>query len=321
MFSLKLSFNISLNDKKNKPLMPSFTDFIDNSTMKLSELSLNRRPATIKNYRTAIRSLRIYIQEADLASLPITKEELIKYERWLAHRGTSLNTSSAYIRSLRSLYYICYPDAEEDLFHHLYTGNARTSKRALDIDSVRRLMECRPLPDSPLRMWHDVFLFSIYALGMPFVDLAHLRWKDIHDGFIFYKRSKTKQQISVPITSEMQQILDLYRFLATGELVFPILGSYDTPYNKYQNRLTQYNRALKQIMKNAGLSHKLTSYVARHTWATLANKAGIRLAHISQAMGHSSIKTTQIYLAQISNDEIVADSLAVTRLMTSSKTL
>ena len=315
MITFNLSFKLNFNTKKNKVTTPTFSDFLEKTVIEIPTLLPQRRPATIKNYRTAIKSLRTFAQATSFMKQHITSENLKKYEQWLHQQGISRNTSSAYIRSLRSLYNYIYPQENIEMFRSLFTGNTRTAKRALDISSVHRLITNRPKLYSPLRLWHDVFLFSIYALGMPFVDVAHLRWTDIQGNFICYQRSKTGQKISVPITHEMRNIMEHYRHQAADNLVFPILMSYDSPYQAYQQCLSRYNSALKHLMRRAQLSQNLTSYVARHTWASLANAAGIPVSHISQAMGHANLRTTQIYLADLSGDDIMKDSLAVVHLI------
>lgn len=314
MFTFKLPFSIGKHHEE-KTSAPTFAEFFDRAEMILPELSQRHRPATIKNYNTALGSLRLFCAKAEAINLPITIKRLQLYEKWLRMRGTSPNTSSCYIRSLRSLFFTIYPKADKELFRHLFTGNMRTMKRALDPESVKQLIACQPPHTSSLRLWHDVFLFSVYALGMPFVDVAYLRWSDVSNGFINYRRHKTDQHISVPITPEMKQIMDYYRSRTHDNLIFPILRSYDCPYHTYQHRLSQYNFALKRLKRRAKLSQNLTSYVARHTWATLANTAGVSLSHISQAMGHTNINTTQIYLNHISDDDILNDSLTVANLI------
>lgn len=278
-----------------------------------------RRAATMQNYDTAIRSLVKYMNESQSADNVLDAAQLHLYEEWLHTRGISRNTSSCYIRSLRALFYMLYPNDESHLFHQVFTGNTRTMKRALNADAVKSLIEIMPTLRPRMRMWADVFLFSILALGMPFVDLAHLRWSDIKNGMIHYRRSKTSQPIIVPVTSDMMQIMEKYRDRGREDLIFPILPMFDCPYIKYQQALYRYNKALKKLSEMAQLPEELTSYVARHTWATLASTSGMNVHHISQAMGHTDIKTTQIYLSNISTDQMMEDSLGVAKLFMQSK--
>lgn len=313
------TFKSLLRFAKHKNTTPSLADFVTKASTAMSSLSRQHRPATIKNYKTAITSLQRFAEMHAVFNQPVSSDIMRQYEQWLKAQGISPNTSSCYIRSLRSLYNAFYPWGDKDIFRHLFTGNARTMKRALPPEAMRQIIACQPPLTSPLRLWYDVFLFSVYALGMPFIDLAYLRWSDVSDGFINYRRHKTSQQISVPITPEMSEIMDYYRSRTSDDLVFPILPSHDCPYHTYQHRLTQYNFALKQIKDRALIKQNLTSYVARHTWASLANSVGVSLSHISQALGHADIGTTQIYLNHVSTEEITADSLAVTQLIIKKK--
>lgn len=317
MFTFKSLLRLATARHQNTT--PTFTEFITKSLAAIPELKGYHRPATIKNYKTAIASLQRFANMSDVTDQPVNSDIMQQYETWLRAHGISPNTSSCYIRSLRSLYNSLNQQGDKEIFRHLFTGNMRTMKRALSPEAMRQIIACQPPYTSSLRLWYDVFLFSVYALGMPFVDVAYLGWSDVSDGFINYRRHKTGQQISVPVTPEMSNIMNHYRHHAADNLVFPILSSHDTPYNIYQHRLTQYNSALKHLQSQACLPRSLTSYVARHTWASLANTAGISLSHISQALGHTNIKTTQIYLNHISSNEILSDSLAVTQLIIKKK--
>ena len=151
----------------------------------------------------------------------------------------------------------------------------------------------------------DMFLFSYCTRGMAFVDMAYLRKDDIRGGSIHYIRRKTGQPLCVRMEPCIRQIVD--RYADRSEVyVFPMLKSEDPEktYARYQVALNYYNRQLKQLGRMLHLDSGLTSYVARHSWATAARNHNIPVSVISAAMGHQSEKTTQIYLAMLEDSVI-----------------
>lgn len=212
------------------------------------------------------------------------------------------------MRSLRAVYNKGKRQCDSrrgDSFAKVFTGNAVTQKRALDKATVDRLRTASPERGSRQRTAQQLFLFSLYAMGMAFVDMAYLRMDDIKGGCIIYRRKKTGQTIRIKIEPCMQTVIDeLHQEGST--MVFPLLDS-DRPHaihRQYQAALKQHNRQLKAVAREAGITENITSYMARHTWATLAHERNIPIAVISKAMGHTSERTTRIYIAEL-NSEIV----------------
>lgn len=156
-----------------------------------------------------------------------------------------------------------------------------------------------------LALARDMFIFSYCTRGMAFVDIAYLKKENIRDGMICYARHKTGQQLSIRIEPCMQKIIDRYDY-ASGHYIFPLLTSDDSTqaYREYQTAINSYNRQLKRLSKMLPGDCKLTSYTARHSWATAARNHNIPISVISAGMGHSSERTTQIYLATLENSII-----------------
>ena len=114
-------------------------------------------------------------------------------------------------------------------------------------------------------------------------------------------RRKTNQPLTIEWEKPMQDIIDRYAAHTTqSPYLLPILtGQEADPYNRYKQIECRVNRNLKKIGIMAGINTALTTYVARHTWATVALHMNIPLSIISEGMGHRSYKTTQIYLNSI----------------------
>lgn len=255
------------------------------------------RHKTAANYLTAARSLTAFAGRADWHFADLTAAMLDEYQRWLIAHGVAMNTISAYMRSLRTLYNRACGGTADSPFGSVYTGRAMTAKRSAAAQDIRRLKALVLRPKSPLALARDLFLFSFYAMGMPFADMARLSRAQISGGMINYARQKTSQRVSVCIEPCMQTIIDRYADNAS-DLVFPMLRGVPprTVYRIYSNRLRAYNYALARLSDMVGATRRLSSYVARHTWASQAYQNGIDLRLIGKAMGHTKPSTTLVYI-------------------------
>ena len=259
-------------------------------------------------YKSTRSSLAKFISRPDVRMSEVDSAFVRRYEDFLYSNGSSGNTVSYYLRNLRSLYNQAVTDGYhprgEYPFAKAQTRPAKTVKRALSRTDMQNLADLNLENEPELEFTRDLYLFSFYAQGMAFVDIAYLRKSNIRNGFIQYIRRKTGQIINIRIESCMKKIIDHYK--TKSEYIFPIITSSDEKiaYRQYQNSLGYYNKQLKKISDLLGLPSPLTSYVARHTWATAARNKNIPLSVISAGMGHTSEKTTQIYLASLDNSII-----------------
>ena len=229
-----------------------------------------------------------------------------RYQQWLHEQHVTPNTISCYMRSLRSLLYRLKPSLkQQSLFDTVYTGKAHTDKRSIPFADIVRIRGLSLSPASPLAFSRDLFLFSFYALGMPFVDIAFLLKSQIHNDHIIYYRHKTGQRICIKLETPIEQIIHRY-IRKDSPYVFPILsaGTHADVFRDYENARSRYNRHLRKIGEMAGLAHRLTSYVARHSWASMAYHANIDLSVISKALGHTSPNTTLTYIREIDDQRI-----------------
>ena len=139
---------------------------------------------------------------------------------------------------------------------------------------------------------------------MSFIDAAYLRKTDVRGGEIVYCRHKTHRTMAIGVNTHIQGLIAKYSAQDSPYLL-PILGTAgDATRLQYESALRRVNNALKRIAVIANLPVNLTTYTARHSWATIAKFKGIATSVISDALGHDSEKTTQIYLASISISEI-----------------
>jgi len=277
---------------------------------RIAGLDAADRLGTARNYRRAYISFSRFLCGADLPFPELTEQLVNDYNRYLIRRGIVRNTISFYMRILRSVYNKAVRQhlvEQKFPFREVYTGIDRTRKRAVDEQTVARLARLELRPSSSLAFARDLFLFSFCTRGMAFVDMAYLREKDIRDGTIRYIRHKTGQQLTIRIEPCIDRIIRRYaRNRGANGYLFPILKSDDPheAYAQYQLALNYYNRLLKKLSAMLGLEHGLSSYTARHSWATAARNRNIPLSVISAGMGHASEKTTEIYLSLLENSVI-----------------
>ena len=195
---------------------------------------------------------------------------------------------------------------DKNIFRHVFTGFARTSKRAMPVGSVRAIKRLNLAPGSPLAFARDMFMLSIYLQGMSFVDMAYIKKSDLRNGLLQYSRKKTRQTLTVGWEPPMQDIVDTYAHLAVGSpYLLPIITRTDgTERRQYEQMEHNVNRNLKKIGEMVGLQMPLTTYVGRHTWASAMRDMGCDLSLISKGLGHESLKTTQIYLSTIDTSAV-----------------
>lgn len=161
----------------------------------------------------------------------------------------------------------------------------------------------------------DLYLFGFYAQGMAFVDIVFLKKKNIHDGILSYQRHKSNQLIHVVITPQMQVLIDKYA--NDSEYVFPVIdpSSSTTVYDQYRLALGRMNRHLKKIASQLHMNVRLTTYTARHTWATLARESGAPISIISAGLGHTSEEMTRVYLKDFDQEALAKINRIVTNLL------
>ena len=289
--------------KKVKGLV--FTSFMQEIIAEHKALGKRR---LVESYSSTLRSFMAFLHGRELFLCAINQMLMQRYEVWLLTvRCVTRNSSSFYMRILRAVY---NQAVERGLvtdcrpFKNVYTGVDRTVKRALPLCAIKKIVAL-DLSDNPrLAFVRDLFLFSFYTRGMSFVDMAYLKKRDLKNGVLGYYRRKTGQYIQVKWERCMQAVVEKYGYGA-GEFLLPIISQPGKDERvQYQSQMCMTNAMLKEIAAKVGLSMPLTTYVARHSWASVARCHNIPLSVISEGMGHDSEKTTQIYLASLESSVV-----------------
>lgn len=256
-----------------------------------------------------------------------TPERLKEYEDWLAGQQSSPNTISTYMRTLQAVYNRWMSPGIEGynpvLFKDVYTKVESRTKRALTAEQMEQL---RNTDFSVLTLRQQqvltYFLLMFMLRGMPFIDLAHLRKSDLRNRRITYRRHKTGKLMVVDVPPDAMRLLQKYRDKTDSEYLFPLLHGglfMEEHHHRYQETLRHFNRELARLMKLLLPGVSVSSYTARHTWATLAYHNGVPVGLISQSLGHSSIRVTMTYLKPFDAEVIDRINRQVISLVKKSK--
>lgn len=270
------------------------------------------RIGTANAYQSTLNCLARFIGSEKLFSFKdITEQWVNNYLYFLRSSGLKPNSVNLYFRILHAVYNMACKDNIDGTsrcspFRAITKNNIKTQKKAIDKSIIQEIARAEFGDNSQKGFARDLFLFSFYCRGMPFVDMAHLKYNNIIDGYICYSRQKTGQPLKIKITGLLQELIDKYK--TGGGYILPILVnsklSLLQQYSQYKNRLRQYNKTLKAISNSLNLPLTLSSYVPRHSWATLARENEIPVSIISEGMGHSSEKVTYVYLAALNPSHI-----------------
>ena len=305
---------------RNKKVSESLFQFMN---LLIALLMKNGQYRTSLHYRATLNSFKRYRDNQDIALSEIDADVMRSYEAYLHHTAkVCSNTSSFYLRILRATYNKAVAKGltpQQYPFTDVYTGIAPTRKRAIPTENVSQIKHLESVKNLTPKeeMARDTFLMSFYLRGISFIDLAHLRKSDLKEGYLHYTRSKTRQRLTIRWEDEMQELLEKYQAqTASSPYLFPFLvddgnKSQDKTIDKKEDEARLYHNAearisyhLRKFGAKIGIKGKLTLYVARHSWATTARGKNIPISVISEALGHHSETTTQIYLNSVKSSEV-----------------
>lgn len=295
---------IAATDRREAARTPGVFGFIQAQIRRKKSLGKIRSSET---YRATLNSFKRFRKGVDLTFDRIDSRMMERYEAELHGRGLSRNTSSFYLRILRTNYRMAVEQGlteDRHPFRHVYCGMDKTAKRSLSLEEIKRIKALDLSQKPAVDFARDMFLFSFCTRGMSFVDMAYLRKRDLKDGYLIYRRKKTGQLLTVEWTPQMQAILDKYPVTDTPYLLPIILREDGSERRQYQNQMMRINRRLKDVAAMIQLSVPLSLYYSRHSWATIARRKEIPLSVISEGLGHDSETTTQIYLDSIKSVEV-----------------
>ncbi len=263
------------------------------------------RTGTAEGYKSTLNSFMRFRDGQDIMLDAIDSNVIQLYEAHLRQTNVARNTSSFYIRNLRTVYNMAIEQRltpQRTPFAHVYTGIDKTVKRAVPISQIRQLKNADLTDNTAQALARDMFMFSFYTRGMAFIDMAYLTTANIRHGYLVYRRQKTRQELRIKWEPCMQEIVD--RYARQSSFLLPLIKSEDGKRTQYKLAQQRVNHNLKTLSERLCLTHPLTMYVARHSWASIAHSKNIAMPVISEGLGHNSEKTTRIYLAQIDTSQV-----------------
>ncbi len=285
----------------------------------VNNLMIAGKIGNAKVYNDTLSQLKHFTQNADVTFAQVDYSFLLRLETYFRSRALQDNAISVRFRTVRALFnnaiaegYVAKDIYPFDRFKIAERFKTKTRKRAITKEEVKMVEALVLTPGSTPFEAQQYFIFSYYGQGINFVDIAKLKWKQFYENRIFYTRTKTGQQLSFVLSKPAKAIINYFEPLTrkTDEsYIFPILNDlfHHTPTqkaNRIHKVLTRVNRDLKAIGLSLNINTPLTTYVARHTFATVLKRSGVATAIISEAMGHQTEAITQVYLKSFENSII-----------------
>ena len=202
-------------------------------------------------FTTTINSLRNYLKGNDVPLEDVDGTMVLGYEQWLKERGLCRNTTSFYLRNLRTIYNHAVEEklvVSSSPFKHVYTGIDKTVKRALPLDIIKQLKDLDLSLNPRMDFARDMFLFSFYTRGMSFIDMAQLTPSNLQGGMLTYRRQKTSQQLHIKWVEPMQKIVAKYQTDDSPYLLPIATGEGALFWKRYKNA---YKRITNQLNLNS----------------------------------------------------------------------
>lgn len=280
----------------------------------MEQLKENDQWGTVASYQTACNTILKF--KPNLQFEEVTKDFLFGFERWMLKNDKSISTVGIYVRALRTIMNLAKdngtitPD-QYPFGRRKYTiPTSRNIKKSLSIDEIKRIFHYPTEPGTNMDKAKDFWIFSYLCNGINMTDIANLRWGNLDSKTIIFMREKTKRsrrenpiKIVALRNQHIDRIIDKWKkvtYIDRNDYIFDILSLRDnaeTARKKIQQFTHVNNKWTKRIGEDLHFEMPLTTYVARHSFATILVRSGAPLAFTSQTLGHSNITTTQRYFA------------------------
>ncbi len=278
----------------------------------IQRLESEKRRGYMQSVRYVYNSLINFNKHLNIPFAEIDVAWLKRYESWLRSRGCSQNTIGIHFRTLRVLYNLAIEEkaVREELYpfksFKVSKLHEETAHRALSKEHVEQILSFKAT-DEYMRFAIDIFAFTYYSGGINLTDIANLTAENIIADKLIYKRQKTGKLIKIPLQEKAKDLIVKYSN-PENRYLFPIFSELHQTEAQKKFRIHKVmgkiNKRLKIIGKELGIPIILTTYVARHSQATVMKRAGVSTAVIREIMGHSSERVTQIYLDSFDDEQV-----------------
>ena len=258
----------------------SFTDYI------MNYLHVNKPRLRLESwwsYKSQITKLLKF--KKHIAFADITETFINEYHHYMLHTlGNNENTCSKSLRSLRTFVNVAmrYGHIKTNPFKYIAIKKVDGKRDFLTMDELNKLTQAYfggKIKSQKEKEILQYFLFSCFT-GLRYSDLRSLKNSSIQGNSIHISMHKTGYRVNIPLTQKAIQLL-------------PETRHSDSVFRVYCNKVT--NRILKLVGQRYGIPKKLTCHVARHTFATVSITLGIPIEVVSKLLGHTNLKTTQVY--------------------------
>ena len=264
---------------------------------------------TVRHYRSTLNSFRRFLNGRSVTQEDVTGTFIKEYVRYLQQSGLKNSTIMFYINILRRIWNKAVDEkiiaGLDSPFSGIRLPLEKPRKLAVSEQTIREI-ETLGLENAgaQVQLARDMFLFSYYTRGTAFIDIALLKKTDVAAGFLTYRRHKTGQVLCIKLLPEIKCLIERYQH-TSGIYLFPLLKNPVFDRREYESALRLQNLRLKKVWKRLkSASLPLSTYVSRHSWASIAKQKGIPEEIISNGMGHTSVKTTRIYISSSHNKYI-----------------
>lgn len=294
---------------------------------KLEELKDNGQANTYLSYKGALNKIEQFAGK-HISFHEITINWLNRFERHLSASGISYSSMGFYFRNLKCILNIARKDGviKESQYpfgkgkYEIPVGCGR--KLALNLEEIKKIVTYTD-GTKKTEMYRDLWFFSYLCNGINFRDLLYLQYSNIINGEICFIRAKTARNtkrskiIHAVITPEMQRIIKKWGNPPTSSetYIFPFATGIENPFEKVKlvrEVITECNQILYKISCRTGIP-RITTYSARHSFATVLKRSGVNIAYISESLGHSNLAITENYLASFEAEERKKNSILLTQ--------
>jgi integrase len=313
-------FSFRLFDKKYYQNQQSTQDVYQYYTNTVERKRQAGKVGTASNYQTSMQSLKGFSPKLNFRD--VTVEFLKDYEKYLLAKGKSITTVGIYLRPLRAILNEAIAEGIISMETHYPFGkrkyqipSGKNIKKALYKEEIGKIYHYKAIPGSWWERARDFFILSYLCNGINIKDIALLKYENIDGDFIRFSRAKTQstnrsgsKPISIYISPEIMTIIDRWKTPNNqpDDFLFDILKPGLTP-DRERSLIQQFtkmvNRYIKLVAASVGIDKPVTTYYARHSFATVLRRDGTSTELISESLGHSNIKTTASYLDSF-DDEI-----------------
>lgn len=280
----------------------------------ISQMKEEGRVSTASTYEVSRNSIKRFLRRDTLAFKEISVRFLEEYERWCLAEANTVTTIGINIRCLRRIYNVAIlsGDAKRELYPFGAKANGfyqppvqNNIKKALDLKDIRKIFTYTS--DIPVELYYrDLWIFSYLCNGMNFNDIYHLKYKNIDGDSMTFVRKKTMRsrrtsEIQVYLGKEAREIIKRWGAQPReyDAYIFKGLSDGMSPAAKRAfilKEVKQCNKYMNRIAERTGIDFNITTYVARHSFATVLKDSNEPIALISEALGHSNVAVTENYL-------------------------